>query len=151
VTPDPEQQLQALFAAGDPAARVDERMTQRVAARLAERPHSTWHLGWARAVTVGLVLVSSAGLGAAAVFVAKKELAPAKAPAPVTVTTAKAPLAPRPPDPVALEAQLVREALEALQRGDLELAGARLDQRQEQFPDGLLQAEADAVRARCGR
>ncbi len=153
MTPEQERQMQSLFAAGDPGARVSERLPQRVAARLAERPARGWHLGWARTATVGLVLVSSAGLGAAAVYVGKRELtAPASAPV-VAAAPQKAPSVAvvQPPDPVALEAQLVREALEALQRGDVDGARAKLDEREQRFPSGLLKAEADAVRERCGQ
>ncbi|MBL8955675.1 MAG: hypothetical protein JNK82_33180 [Myxococcaceae bacterium] len=154
MTPEQEKAVDALFAAGDPGARVPERLPQRVAARLTERPSRSWQVGWLRTATVGLVLASSAGMGAAGVYVAKRQLTaptvevtPAAVKSPVATVAA----APRAADPVALEAQLVRQALEALQRGDVDGALAKLDEREQRFPAGVLQAEADAVRSRCGR
>src|SRR5688572_27213213 len=144
MSPDQEKQMQALFAAGDPAARVSELLPQRVAARLAERPAPAWHAGWARAVAVGLVLASSAGLGAAAVWATNAASKGAvEAPAP-----AKAAVAAQPADPLGVEAGLLRSALEALQGGDTQGALAKLDERDRRFPGGALQSEAAVTRAR---
>ena len=150
MTADDEKQMQALFAAGDPAARLPELLPQRVAARLSARPAGRFGLTSARAAAMAVALVSSAGLGGVAVWVTHElKVAPAPVlPAPVAAKP-KAKVAAAPADPLALEAGLVRAALEALQRGDADEALARLDERQRRFPAGALETEAAVARARA--
>jgi hypothetical protein len=149
MTADEEKQLQAMFAAGDPAARLPAMLPQRVAARLAERPARTSGFSFARAAAVSVALASSAVLGAAGVWVTHelRQAQEPEAPAPAKAR-AVAPAA-APADPLAVEAGLLRASLEALQRGDADAALANLDERQHRFPAGALEAEAAVARARA--
>lgn len=148
MTADQEKQLEAMFSAGDPAARLPEYLPQRVAARLDARRAP--RLGWARWAVVGITLVSSAGLGAAAVWVSnevRKSSAPVEPAAAARVVPA--PVIKRAPDPLAEEAALVQASLEAVQRGDAETALSKLDERERRFPAGLLGSEAAVARIKA--
>lgn len=144
-----DKRLEGMFYAGDPAARLDPYLTTRVAARLKE-PRGAHH-GFARWALVGITLVSSAGLGAAAVWVTNE----VRKPAPVVepATPSRRAKAAQPAAHVegllAEEAALVQASLEALQRGDAELALATLDERQQRFPHGLLATEAAVARLKA--
>lgn len=151
MTAEEEKQLEAMFAAGDPASRLPEYLPQRVAARLKERRGA--RLGWARWAAVGVTLVSSAGLGAAAVWVTNEVRKPAEAVV-AKVEPAKHGAAPRvlvtpATDPLAEEAALVQASLEALQRGDADAALQKLDERKQRFPAGLLSSEAAVARLKA--
>jgi hypothetical protein len=146
-----EKQLEALFAAGDPGRRVSELLPQRVAARL-DAPRRSPALLWARHAVVGLTLVSSVGLGAVAVW-ASNEARKALAPPPAELRAVKpATVKHAPPaqvDPLTEEAALLQESLEALQRGDADLALVKLEQRARRFPSGLLESEAGVARLKA--
>ncbi len=146
MTADQDEQLEAMFQAGDPAARLPEYLPQRVAARLEARRAP--RLGWARWAVVGVTLVSSAGLGAAAVWVSNEVRKASVAPVAVPLA-APAPAVKRAPDPLAEEAALVQASLEAVQRGDFETALSKLDERERRFPSGLLGSEAAVARIKA--
>ncbi|MBK7861150.1 MAG: hypothetical protein IPJ65_21570 [Archangiaceae bacterium] len=158
MTADEQKQMEALFAAGDPARRVSEFLPARVAARLtSERRRSGAWLGFGRAATLALTLVSSVGLGSAAVWVSN-EVRKAVAPAPLPEVVPAAAVKPRPArheapvpaaDPLSEEAALLQSALEALQRADADAALSTLDTRARRFPDGLLAAEASVARLKA--
>ena len=149
MTPLEEQRLEEMFQAGDPAARLDPYLTTRVAARLKE-PRGA-RQGWARWALVGMTLVSSAGLGAAAVWVTNEVRRPAPVVEPAKPSPRATPALPAAhvADPLAEEAALVQASLEALQRGDAELALSTLGERQQRFPHGLLASEAAVARLKA--
>lgn len=155
MTTDEEKQMEALFAAGDPAARLPELLPQRVAARLAESSdrRAAGGFSWARSLALGVVLVSSVGMGAAAVWATvearKSPVIHLPAPAPSLARPAPKTVAPREADPISLEAALLQASLEALQRGEAEDALAKLAEREERFPGGPLASEAAVARARA--
>ena len=152
MTGEQEKQLEAMFAAGDPAARIPEYLPQRVAARLKERRGARY--GLARWALASVTLVSSAGLGAAAVWVTN-ELRKPPEPVVAKVEPVKRSAAPRVTsvapvaDPLAEEAALLQASLEALQRGDADAALQKLDERTQRFPEGLLSSEAAVARLKA--
>jgi hypothetical protein len=135
-----------LLRRGDPGQGVSRQMVARVSERLDTR--SALGARW-QGATLVVAMLGSAALGAMGTVVVANLAPGLVAPAPVVSPKPNAPVQPRSgTDAVSREAALVQRALEALARGETDLALEQLDTRDREFPSGVLSAESRVARVR---